>query len=77
MGFRQLRVRHHGAVARIEIPREEIPALLADGLAEEVVRRIKGAGFTYVALDLEGFRSGSMNEALTGEERSTLPILQP
>ena len=68
LGFRQLRVRHHGTIARIEIPREEMPALLSGGLGEEVVRAIKEAGFTYVALDLEGFRSGSMNEVLSGRK---------
>ncbi|MEE9257805.1 MAG: ATP-dependent sacrificial sulfur transferase LarE, partial [bacterium] len=52
LGFRQLRVRHHGTIARIEIPREEMPALLSGGLGEDVVRAIKEAGFTYVALDL-------------------------
>ncbi|MFC1492278.1 ATP-dependent sacrificial sulfur transferase LarE [Nitrospinota bacterium] len=68
LGFRQLRIRHHGTIARIEIPRKEMPALFADGLADEIIRSIKNAGFTYVALDLEGFRSGSMNEVLSGRK---------
>ena len=75
LGFRQLRVRHHGTIARIEIPRGEIPSLFARGLAEEAVRRVKEAGFTYIALDLEGFRSGSMNEVLRAPGPSGLPLL--
>lgn len=73
LGFRQLRVRHHGTIARLEIPREEMPGLFEDGIADDVVRCIKKAGFTYVALDLDGFRSGSMNEVLGG--RTMLPLL--
>ncbi len=73
LGFRQLRVRHHGPIARLEIPRDEMAALFSDGLGEDVVRCIKEAGFVYVALDLEGFRSGSMNEVLT--DRMFLPMV--
>lgn len=68
-GFTQFRLRHHGDVVRIEINREEFPRLLAQ--AEEVARELKAAGFTYVALDLEGYRTGSMNEVLN---MGTLPI---
>ncbi|MDA1000414.1 MAG: ATP-dependent sacrificial sulfur transferase LarE [bacterium] len=75
LGFRQLRVRHHGTIARLEIPRAEIPALFEDGRLDEVVRRIKEAGFVYVAVDLEGFRSGSMNETLAAGRRPSLTIL--
>jgi uncharacterized protein len=64
LGFRRLRVRHHGSVARLELPREELPRVLSDGLAEEVVRRVRAAGFAFVALDLEGLRSGSLNRLL-------------
>lgn len=63
-GLRQYRVRHHDTVARIEIPRGEWPALLADGVVDRVVQGIKAAGYLYVTLDLQGFRSGSMNEML-------------
>ncbi len=61
-GFRQLRVRHHGAVARLELEPADFPAALA--ARETIVAVLRGFGFTYVALDLGGFRSGSMNEAL-------------
>ncbi len=64
LGFRQLRVRHHGDVARIELEHEDMPLLLDPDRRAEVVRRVRAAGFRYVALDLAGFRSGSMNEAL-------------
>jgi uncharacterized protein len=63
-GLRQFRVRHHDAVARIEVPREEWPALLADGVLDRLIPAIKATGYLYVTLDLQGFRSGSMNEAL-------------
>lgn len=75
LGFRQLRVRHHGAVARIEVPRGDIPRLFDEETAREAIGRIKEAGFTYVAIDMEGFRSGSMNEALRAARGSDLPIL--
>lgn len=64
LGFRQLRVRHHGDVARIEIEPADMPLLLDPELRAEAVRRVREAGFRYVTLDLAGFRSGSMNEAL-------------
>jgi uncharacterized protein len=62
LGFGQLRVRHHGDAARLEVE----PGALAEVLARraEVVAAVRGAGFTFVALDLEGFRSGSLNRVL-------------
>jgi len=62
-GFRQFRVRHHGQVARIEIAKSELPDALAN--AEALNEAVKAAGFLYAALDLAGFRSGSMNDVLT------------
>jgi pyridinium-3,5-biscarboxylic acid mononucleotide sulfurtransferase len=64
-GFTQLRVRNHGDVARIEVPEAEIDSVIK--YREDIVDRLKKIGFTYVTLDLEGFRSGSMNEVLKGE----------
>lgn len=61
-GFRTFRVRFHHDTARIEVGREEIPRLLDEHLRGSVVRFFKSAGFTYVSLDLEGYRTGSMNE---------------
>ncbi len=64
MGFRQFRVRHHGDIVRIEIARDELPRALNPEIAAEFTRIFKALGFTYVTLDLEGFRSGSMNAML-------------
>lgn len=62
LNFRQVRVRYHGKVARIEVPKEDMPRLL--DAAETVLQKLKDQGFSYVTLDLGGFRSGSMNEVL-------------
>ena len=64
LGLRQLRVRHHGDIARIEVPAESLPRLVEPGTREAVAAHFKAIGYTYVALDLEGFRSGSMNAKL-------------
>jgi uncharacterized protein len=61
LGFRQCRARHHGAVARLELDREQLGR--AVDLRQDIARAVHAAGFTYVALDLDGFRTGSMNEA--------------
>ena len=65
LGYGELRVRHHGQVARIELAPADMGRLLAAGDAERVVARLRDLGFRYVALDLQGFRSGSMNEVLS------------
>ena len=62
LGFRQCRVRDHEGVARIEVDVETLPRLLE--LREQIAMAVKKAGFAYVSLDLEGFRSGSMNEVI-------------
>jgi uncharacterized protein len=62
LGLRQVRVRHHGEVARIEVEAADLPAVLER--RAEVVEAVRQAGFSYVALDLEGFRSGSLNRVL-------------
>ena len=68
MGFRQFRVRHHGEIVRIEIAPEELPSALSPEMARQFTAVFKGLGFKFVTLDLEGFRSGSMNQLLTAEE---------
>ena len=68
LGFRQFRVRHHGEIVRIEIAPEELPRALTAEMARELTAVFKGLGFKFVTLDLEGFRSGSMNQLLTTEE---------
>lgn len=71
LGFHQLRVRYHaGDIARIEVPAGEIDRLLNSELRQKVVEGFKRMGYTYVSLDLEGYRMGSMNEALTEEEKA-------
>ena len=64
LGFRQFRVRHHGTIVRLEIARDELARALTPEMAAEFTRIFKGLGFAYVTLDLEGFRSGSMNALL-------------
>jgi len=64
LGFHQVRVRHHGEIARIEIAGEELPRAMNLEMAAEFTRIFKALGFPYVTLDLEGFRSGSMNAVL-------------
>lgn len=64
LGLRQLRVRHHGAVARIELDESGMAVLMNGGRRNAVVARFKELGYAYVTLDLAGFRSGSMNEVL-------------
>ena len=64
LGFKQVRVRHYQDLARIEILKEEMERLMDPELRETVVRHLKKIGYTYVTLDLQGFRSGSMNEVL-------------
>ena len=64
LGFRQVRVRHHGDIARIEIDREEFGQLLSGDAIEKITAALKGLGYIYVCLDLEGYRTGSMNAAV-------------
>jgi uncharacterized protein len=64
LGFRQLRVRYHGELARVEVEPEEIDLLLDKKLRTDVVRFLKEVGFTFVTLDLQGYRTGAMNESL-------------
>lgn len=63
-GFRQIRVRAHGELARIEIAPDELPRALQAEIAEAIAARVRNAGFAYVTLDLDGYRQGSLNAAL-------------
>ncbi|MFQ5897102.1 MAG: ATP-dependent sacrificial sulfur transferase LarE [Candidatus Methylomirabilia bacterium] len=72
LGFRQLRVRHHDTLARLEVPLEEVSRLWEDGRHEKIAGRFREIGYLYVAVDLQGFRSGSMNEVLQHRARSGL-----
>ena len=64
LGFSQVRVRVHGTLARIEIPKEEFYRLISEEKRNQITERLKAAGFSYVTLDLSGYRVGSMNETL-------------
>lgn len=69
LGFRQLRVRHHGEIARIEVEPADFPAVLENQAA--IVAGLKSCGYQYITLDLAGYRSGSLNDMLTDKQRLT------
>jgi uncharacterized protein len=71
LGFAELRVRHHGEVARVEVPEDDLAVALSR--REDVVAAVRAAGYAFVALDLEGFRSGSLNRVLAGAPRPASP----
>jgi pyridinium-3,5-biscarboxylic acid mononucleotide sulfurtransferase len=71
LGFRQVRVRHHETVARIEVDAAELARLLDDETRARVVADVRAAGYLYVTLDLGGYRTGSLNEALLRKARTT------
>ena len=73
-GFVECRVRYHEAMARIEVPAAEIARLMSDRVRPHVWQGIRDAGFLYVTVDLRGFRSGSLNEAIGQSPATTLPI---
>jgi uncharacterized protein len=64
LGIRQLRVRDHGSNARIEVLRADMPILLDEKISNLIVEKFKALGYAYVALDIQGYRMGSMNEPL-------------
>ncbi|MGH7426119.1 MAG: ATP-dependent sacrificial sulfur transferase LarE [Candidatus Methylomirabilales bacterium] len=71
LGFRQVRVRHHNEIARIEVGAEEIPRLLDPEVARQVVEALKATGYTYITIDLEGYRTGSLNVSLSRPNESS------
>jgi uncharacterized protein len=68
LGFRECRVRYHDKVARIEVPATELERLVRPDVRAEIVKELKQIGFLWVAVDLQGFRSGSLNEGLDEED---------
>jgi uncharacterized protein len=70
LGFRQVRVRHHDTMARIEVSEPDLDRFLERSVRERVASKLKEIGYTYISLDLQGYRSGSMNEVLSRSERS-------
>lgn len=71
LGFRQMRVRHHDSVARLELAPEELSRALEPAMREKLVTAFKALGYRFVTVDLEGYRMGSLNEALGGTGAST------
>ena len=69
LGFEGVRVRHHGNTARIEVPAERLADLVRDDVRRQIVERFKTLGYTYVTVDLQGYRTGSLNEVLSDEVR--------
>ena len=69
LGFMECRVRHHGNIARVEVAPAEIPKISSEPVRCRVVRKLKSAGFKFVTIDLQGFRSGSLNEPLSEQDK--------
>lgn len=76
LGFQQVRVRHHGELARIEIARTELPLALNVGMLDRITSALRPLGFTYVTLDTQGYRSGSMNDILPATAIAASPMKQ-
>jgi uncharacterized protein len=69
LGFVEFRVRHHGDIARIEVPSGQIERIACESIRERIVEKLKSLGFKFVSLDLQGFRSGALNETLSEQEK--------
>ncbi len=74
LGFSQFRVRYHNEIARIEAPPAEINRFLEEGIRDVIVKGFKEHGFTYVTLDLQGYRTGSMNEGISSSSKKFIPL---
>ena len=70
LGFREFRVRHHDSLVRLEVAAAEMPRALRLEVVQDLARRFRELGFNYVTLDLQGFRSGAMNEVLDQEPKA-------
>ena len=75
LGFRQIRVRHHGDIARVEVNVEERSKFFSTEMMDKVANELKSIGFKYVTLDLLGYRTGSMNEVLSDKEKNSVKAL--
>ncbi len=69
LGFVEFRVRHHDAIARIEVRPADLPRLTAEPARTRIVEQLKSLGFKFITVDLQGFRSGALNEALSEQEK--------
>ncbi|MCB2355657.1 ATP-dependent sacrificial sulfur transferase LarE [Clostridium estertheticum] len=75
LGFRQIRVRHHGDIARVEVNTQERNKFFSTEMMDKVANELKSIGFKYVTLDLLGYRTGSMNEVLSDKEKNLVKAL--
>ncbi|MBU3154604.1 ATP-dependent sacrificial sulfur transferase LarE [Clostridium estertheticum] len=75
LGFRQIRVRHHGDIARVEVNAQERKKFFSTEIMDKVANELKNIGFKYVTLDLLGYRTGSMNEVLSDKEKNSVKAL--
>jgi pyridinium-3,5-biscarboxylic acid mononucleotide sulfurtransferase len=73
--FKQVRVRHHGEIARLEVGPDELERAFA--MRERISTELLDAGFLYVTLDLAGYKSGSLNATLKKDEKKSLPLISP
>ena len=71
LGLKQVRVRHHDTIARIEVEPEALPSLLDDQVRRRIAEKFRSIGYSYVTVDLEGFRSGSLNEVLAAHRKKS------
>lgn len=71
LGFLEFRVRHHDTVARIEVKPEDLEKVATEPNRSKIVKKLKSLGFTYVTVDLQGFRSGLLNELLTEHQKQS------
>ena len=71
LGFVEFRVRHHGNLARVEVPARQIEKIAQSHYREKIIKQFKELGFQYISLDLQGFRSGSLNESLSEDDMKT------
>lgn len=71
LGFRQVRLRHHGNLARVEVSPDELPKALDPAMAAAMAKALKSLGFRFITLDLEGYRTGSLNEVLSDQDRQS------
>ena len=71
LGFVEFRVRHHDTIARIEVRPEDMEKITTEPECKKIVEKLKSIGFKYVTIDLQGFRSGSLNELLTKEQKQS------
>ena len=68
LGYGNCRVRHHGNMARIEVSRKRIERLMKPDQRRQITEHLRGLGFKYITVDMEGYRMGSLNEAIRGDE---------